>query len=303
MKKYFFLVAAAITLAACSNDEKENAVKNEGLIRLTANIGAPMMTRTSFSTSGSAQNTQFVADKSIHVEAYLSGSSTPYSNGDYVTDGDGGMEGNLYYPGTLSTIDICAYYPNTVNYQTTSFPVATDQTTETAYQASDLMYATKLTNQVRTNSALPLTFNHAYSKVIVHLTCGGGVTNENLTNNVTAVKINGTKVGGSFAIANGAVGTITPTGNATDINITGAGINVTSQAGIIVPQTVAANTTFITVTYGGTDYTYALPEAKTFAPGYAYAYTLTLSTAGIELESEQITDWQAGTGDEPTLTL
>lgn len=295
MKKYFILAAAAIAMAACSNDESENIVKNDNLISLTASIGT--QTRATL-TDAEAQNTQFVSGKSIFVEAYKTGDAK-YTQGTYTTGDAGTMSGSLSYPATGENVDICAFYPADINSGSTSFSVGADQTTAALYQSNDLMYATKLTNKAK-GSTHELTFNHALSKIIVTITNGTGVSEENIANLVTAVKINNTQPKAEFAITAGAPGTITASGTAADINITGT--TKTSHAGIIVPQEVAAGT-FITVTYNGNDYTYALSAAKTFVAGYVYTYALTLSSAGISLSSASINPWSEGTGGSSNITL
>ena len=294
MKKYMILAAAAIAMAACSNDESNNNV-DPNIISLSASIGG--VTRANVDAT-SAQNEQFVADKSIFVEAYKTEQSSTYTTGNYVTGAGGTMTGTLYYPSTGENIDICAYYPNTVSSSTTSFAVGATQTTEANYQDYDLMYATKLTDKAK-NSTHGLTFHHALSKIVVNISGTNGVTDENINSLVSAVKINGTKLTASTTIDNGTITISGTTGDATDINITGATSKL-SQAGIIVPQTVTEGTTFITVTYNSQDYTYAIPAGgKIFAAGNVYTYSLTLSPTGLQLESTTITNWTANDAITP----
>lgn len=294
MKKYMIIAAAAIAMAACSNDESNNNV-DPNIISLSASIGG--VTRANVDAT-TAQNEQFVADKSIFVEAYKTGQSSTYTTGNYVTGASGTMTGTLYYPSTGENIDICAYYPNIVSSSTTSFAVSATQTTEADYQDYDLMYATKLTDKAK-NSTHGLTFHHALSKIVVNISGTNGVTDANINSLVTAVKINGTKLTASTTIDNGTITISGTNGDATDIDITGATSKL-SQAGIIVPQTVTEGTTFITVTYNSQDYTYAIPAGgKIFAAGNVYTYSLTLSPAGLQLESTQISDWAANDAITP----
>lgn len=296
MKQYFILAAAALTLAACSNDENSNIVENSELISLSAAIGTT--TRATL-TDAEAQNTQFASGKSIFVEAYKKDVTTTYTTGQYTANGSGGLTGSLYYPATGENIDICAYYPSSVSSSTASFSVGATQTTAANYQSYDLMYATKLTNKAK-GSTHALTFNHALSKIIVTIAAGNGVTADNISNLVSAVKINNTKLTGTVSITGGAISVTGVTGDATDIDITGT--TKTSHAGIIVPQQVAAGV-FITVTYNGQNYTYSLDANKTFVAGYVYTYALTLSAQGLSLGSTTINNWTAGEGATPSITL
>ena len=299
--KFFYFAAAAMMLAACSNDESVNEVANDNIISLTAGIGA--QTRATL-TDAEAQNTQFESGKTILVEAYKKDAADTYTTGNYTTGSDGAMTGSLYYPATGENIDICAYYPSTVSSSSTSFDVGADQTTAELYQSYDLMYATKLTDKAKGNTHA-LSFNHALSKIIVTITNGNGVTESDVTSNVTAVKINNTLPTAGFTITAGAIGSITASGTAADIDITGT--TMTSHAGIIVPQTITATTdnkvNFITVTYNGNDYSYKLSADKTFEAGKVYTYALTLSAAGISLSSSSISSWTEGVGASETITL
>lgn len=301
MKKFFIFAAAAIAMAACSNDDNEVIAQNDNAIHLSANVGNRL---TRANAADGLQETQFESGQNIFVEAYKTGESSTYTTATYqTTDANGAMTGEMYYPSDGSNIDICAFYPSTVSSATTSFSVNASQTTANVanYRGSDLMYATKLTNEAKkTTGTHALTFNHALSKIIVTLAAGNGVTADDIAGKVTAVKINNTKPTAEFTITNGAPGAITASGTAADIDITGA--TKADHAGIIVPQEVAAGE-FITVTYNGNNYTYLLAAATTFEAGKVYTYALTLSTAGISLSSASITNWTEGTGGSGTITL
>ena len=282
---------------ACASDEPTD----DGVIRLSSSVASAI---TRANTGDAIQDAQFINGAQIFVEAYKTGETSTYTTGNYsTTNTSGAMSGSLYYPSDMSNIDICAYYPSSVSSFTTSFSVNASQTTTDVayYRSSDLMYATKLTNLAK-GSTHPLTFNHALTKIIVTITKGNGVSDADISGKVTAVKINNTKPTAEFTISGGAVGTIMASGTAADIDITGT--TKTNHTGIIMPQTLTANTTFITVTYNGTDYTYAIPSGgKTFEAGKVYTYALTLSAAGISLSSVSITNWTAGTGDTQTMIL
>jgi len=310
MKKYFILAAAAITLVACNQKEMENdGVQEPKVINLTATINSGEdVTRASSddALATALQNTQFVSGKKIFVEVYETGNNTqPYTSGKYTADGEGGLTcdvvGGLFYPANNGAVDIRAYYPDEINRNSGTFFVQEDQSSEAAYQLSDLMYATKLTEVPAVHNAEhALTFNHALTKVVVNITLGAGMTTAlaNALPTVTSVKINGTKTNATLSIANTGVITPTATGNSpTDIEIKGTANSVTGlkNTGIIIPQTVAAETTFITVHYNNADYTYRLPQGDdtTFAAGKVYTYNLTLTARGLVLNATTITNWTA----------
>lgn len=291
MKKYITL-AAVILLCACDDTTGEGFdVRSLETIYLTATVSAGNAT-TRASAAANLQNTQFVSGKTIFVEAYETGQNAAYTSGIYTTGEAGALTGSLRYPANNGAVDLCAYYPSSITSASTTFAVSSDQRTEASYQASDLMYATKLSSK-SSGTAHNLTFNHALAKIVVNIEAGDGMTSSAITTfpGVSAVKLNNTLLDAQLVIAGGAItASRVATGSAADINITGTGL---SNVGVIVPQTVAAGT-FITVTYNSEDYTYALPADKTFVGGKVYTYTLTLSTKDISLTAAEISDWTAG---------
>ena len=288
------IIAAAILLTACDDTMGEGlSVRSLETIRLTAKVNSENEA-TRASSGDNLQNTQFAIGKQLFVEAYETGQTTAYTSGIYTTGNAGALTGGLYYPANNSAVDLCAYYPSSITSASTAFSVSNDQRTEAGYQASDLMYATKLTNK-SSNATHNLTFNHALTKIVVDIVPGDGMTNADITTYpaVTAVKINGTVLSAQLSISGGAItASKTATGSAADINITGTSL---SNIGIIVPQTVPAGE-FITIIYNGETYTYSLPSAKTFQAGRVYTYTMTLNARELDLIETEITDWVSGDG-------
>ena len=186
MKKYFILAAAALTLAACSNEESDNRVDNN-VIRLTANMGEPTLTRAEVSI----QSTAFDENELVKIEitpnggsmsakVYKAGAASSNVNGLTVNTGDA-----FTWPAS-GTVGIKAFYPSSVGSSTTSFTVSTDQSTagsatgatdaEKGYKGSDLMYATASITKSGTSSTGALTFTHKLSKIVVSATAGAGVS-------------------------------------------------------------------------------------------------------------------------------
>ena len=314
-QKYFYLIAALamamMTQSSCISDDFDPEV-----VRLSVEgLGNNATTRAA--STDALQNTQFESGLGIQVEVYPTGATSTYSTAVYNTTSNvGSTSGSIllspastpiYYHAT-SNIDICAFYPSTVaSASTTTFTVNADQTTASIanYQSSDLMYANKLTNKAK-GSTHGLTFNHAMSQIIVNLQAGTGLTPDDITTNVTAVKINNTIPTANLAFAEDGssvptgVVTATASGSVGDIDITG---DKASNVGIIVPQTVTSGKTLFTITYNSHDYTYALTANQPFAAGNKYTYTFTLNLAGLQLESVSINDWTAGGSESSDIPL
>ena len=303
MKKYFILAAAALTLAACSNEESDNRVDNN-VIRLTANMGETTLTR----AGTTIQSTAFEENELVNIEVtpsggsmsakvYKAGAPSGTVNGLNVNTGDA-----FTWPAS-GTVGIKAFYPSSVGSSTASFTVSTDQSAtgsatgatdaEKGYKGSDLMYATEISDQAKQSDAVGLTFNHALTKIIVNLTEGSGMS----STDIAACQVQ-LKAMRTATIASGVAAKATfDAGTAATITM-GTG---TTLAAIIVPQEIPASTNFITITTSGShSVSYPLPAAKNFDAGKVYTYNLTVSMSGITLQSTTIQNWD-GAGDDKTI--
>lgn len=316
MKKYhFYLIAAlataTVSLPSCINDEYDPE-----LIRLSIDgLGSDATTRAKTDAT-ELQYQQFVALEVIHVDAYEHNATTPvttpYTSGNYhTTNASGALTGGLFYHPTKS-IDIEAYYPSSVAYNTASFSVQAAQNDSANYKHSDLMYANRETDKIK-GTIWPLTFNHALSQVIVIIQPGTGLNASDITSNVTAVKINGllpdATITNNLTAATPSY-SVVAAGTPTDISIFSSSVTTESQTaatstGIVVPQTATGdgNTTLITITYNGTDYYYKPASNFEFQTGKSHTFTFTLNLAGIQLVSTTINNWTAGAGDTPSIAL
>ena len=237
-------------------------------------------------STSSACNTTFTKDANGNT---ATAATTPYMNSG------------------ITTATFHAYYPSTVTNATTTFSVNLDQTGDADYKASDLMYATETVTKTTADYVTGnLSFTHQMSKILVTATAdtGKGVTA------VTGVRLIGGKR--TCTIANGQPNTSGTYSNALS-NASGNGIKLydnstgaatVSCAGIIPPQTIAANTAFLEVTVttdGGLTgtATYAIPSGgKTFETGNAYTLTITVNLASIGVTTA-ISGW--GNGGSSTL--
>ena len=294
MKKFFILAAAALSFAACSNNESDNQVQNpDNAIRLNASVGE--ITRAASDIYGAGTN--FDAGTTVKVQVTDKAESTPvtYEAINYTVGASGALTGasTQYYPAGGSNVDIYAYYPSDAS---TTFAVTANQSEADAYKASDLMYAS-ITN-INKNSdaaARTLTFNHKLSKITVVLAKGTGMTDEEMAR--ATVKLNGVIIKGNFTAATGEFAAAADeAANKDNMTIgTGAG----SHSAIVVPQSVAGKT--LTVTIDNTDQTYTIPAGTSFAAAQNNTYTLTLSKTGIEV-TYTIGNWGDGSTDSETLT-
>lgn len=280
-------LAAAMALTACSQDEADiqpSALTKGNVICLTSHVAATRAASDPQSTALSTSN---------KVGVYVSSSSSPSYNNVEHSVGDAGAltaTTTMNYPtGDGATVNIYAYAPYASSLQLNSdnaFSVSTDQSAESGYLASDLVYASK-TGQASTTDAVSLTFAHKLSQLQIVIQNDANI---DLTN--ASVYVTGTKIATTFNPSTGTVGTAS--GDATAIkaaNISAAG----TVYAIVVPQDIAANTELVKITTSDKTYIAKLSSAATLEAGKAHSFTAKITPNEVELtlNASSITEWGA----------
>lgn len=296
------IIAASLISVSCSKDDVEPDYGLQTEIRLST--GIEVQSRAAFTEA----DTQIATGQTVAVWVDQVATGTPqlYGKNTLTSDGKGGLSGGtkMFFPMNGNNVDIYALHTN-ATWTGTDYPTATmthtvnaDQQTLANYAASDLLYATAK-NVTKTGSAVPLTFYHLLSKLQVAIVPTDGLT----ASDIKSVTIGGVKCLANLtldkAVAPNAA-TITAGGSASSITV-GKDIskdftsaNVKYNDAIIVPQTIATETTFLTVTLSdGTNLIYRLTADAIFASGKKYSLHMTVSSSSIKL-STSVSDWQPG---------
>ena len=180
---------------------------------------------------------------------------------------------------------ITAYHPYHADWTGTSheFSVGTDQSAESGYANSDLLWTTA-TDSV-SKAAVKLNFSHLLAKINVTLSSDdiddlGGVD----------ISICGTRISTTFDPATGTISDAT--GDVAEIKAGVSTKEACTASAIIVPQTIGKNTPFIKLTRGDKNYYYTLPVDVQFMSGCSYQYALNVNDSNLEspVEGEEI-EW------------
>ena len=218
-------------------------------------------------------------------------------NGDWVSDYD------IYYKDNDTKVDFFGYYPyaDPSSIEAYPFEVARDQSKTVelgqmaAYEASDFLWA-KTAKVTPTASKVILTFRHQMSSARIRFSQGTGWTDAAeyaavakevlVTNTVRKSTINL------------ATGVVSPEGEAPLTGIVPMKDYDEFRA-IVVPQTVEAGKTLLTLTIDGTPRHYSRDVDTEYLPGKITTYDLSISKKAntceyeIELTGVSITAWEA----------
>lgn len=280
------MFAAAFTFTACSSDDAESRKVEQTGQKINFVYG-PGVTRT---VTDPQSSTSVATGLNVGIFGVSSEGTTTmsnYTNNKYVTADAGAINlasgsSNMTWPTTANaTASIYAYAPYQENWTVNtanSFAVLANQTTDANYLASDLLYASAISQAQNTN--VVLSFSHKLSKVNITIKKASG---SNVTLNGATVKIKSTKLTTSLNPTTGALGDAS--GDATDI--TAATIASELEAGnesstatacaVIVPQTLVASTAFVEIsTTDSKTLIGKLSEATTFASGQSYNMTVSV---------------------------
>lgn len=289
-KTFMTMAAAALVLAACSNDNETDNWNGE--IRLSS--GVTVQTR---ANSKGVPDTQIANGQDVGV--FINDATTNEevsANLKYTADGSGGLalagrSAQPYYPATGNAVKIIAYQPHSASAAITSddggydFSVNTDQNGNSDdYYASDLLYSASA-QYSRQATAHSLSFKHLLSKVVCTLKAGDGSP----TITGATVKIVGAHLSGTFKPSDGTFSTKTSGDTTSDITMNS---NITSGSYIAVlpPQTFAKDAKFLQVTLstsaGSGVFYYKIPDSDlVLAEGKVYKYDITVNQTELTVTS------------------
>lgn len=287
--------AVLVALASCSNDLSQPTAEDTP-IRIQANVGG-ITTKAAHNLLTSFGNKDAInvyITENIPEGGKPSGAS--YSPTIYTHDGSQfNATTTQYFPSNGNGIDVWGVYPSTVTESSnTDFTIESNQTSDANYKKSDLMFASKLTNQKKGNT-INLSFSHQLSKIIVKLEKEEGVDGDltdaeiKLTNVIKKITLNSVN-GSGITLGN------LSQDQDDKVELTIGTYDATNgAAAIVIPQSTSSMQFKVKLANGGS-YTAAMPNTTTeFESNKEYTYTLTLKANAITV-SASINAWTPGTG-------
>lgn len=319
-KNLFFLAAAALMAAACSNEDGDKA-SMPAKINVKTTMSAAI-TRTSTEYQGAALD-----DESSPAIYVVKEGTTAITNGYFYQNiaatGTSSLTTTptLYFPQDKTDVDVYVYAPRKdegIDDLTTgiSHTINTNQYTKAAYLASDFVIGKQNVAYSESDASVTVKLFHAMSKIKLVITDADGknttleqlkmatLSNIRPTAVVYPVKSPGASDENSALATNETVGAasgdpviVKLLDTDTDSSSEGAATSTTLY-GIVPPQTLASA---LTLTIGTNTYTTTDNITSTLDPGYEYTFNVKLSQAKLTVTSVTIQEWSEGTAGNVTV--
>ena len=218
-----------------------------------------------------------------------------------------GYPDDVFFPGS-GTVDIYAFHPASVvssdiRTSTVDFTVASDQSSRADYAASDLMYGSA-TGVARTASPVPVTMNHALSRLTLRFSAGTATAAEQtailaqLAN--STITMDGTvhtRIEGFNLGSPAGAYTVSLTNGAPVTFATGTNVAFYSAAGdpeysvILPPQTLPASTTITVAPSGGSSVYGSFLADLVLEKGKEAVITLTVVKRTLTIACIELVPW------------
>ncbi len=304
-KTIFTLAASLLALTGCSDTfpYQEEAGAPTGRILVQGTIEQVCLTRVNDSgfANGDAIGV-YMVDYNNGQAAELQASGNHATNVKFTFDGtENAWKSNtaLYWTDRTTRADAYSYYPFVARIEDVSaypFSVSTRQQTETTadalggYEGSDFLWAKA--EGVTPGNTILLSHRHILSSLQLSLVEGEGFDGEwaELEKSVT---VENTVTDCTIDLRSGQT---TVAGDTTPAAITPLRYNNDYRC-IVVPQTVAAQTPFISITLDGETYHFTRPDATVFQPGKLHKVSIRVDCRvkgdyTFSLIGESVTAWE-----------
>lgn len=299
------MACCLITVACNDNLFNEGVAGNGNAIQLSGNIRQENVTRASdYGFVSGDRMGVFIVDYDNGSPGDLAASGNRASNVLYTYDGERGKWAaptEIYWRDSRTPIDVYGYYPGVnfiddpasyqfeVSWQQNVLPQEGEMSN---YEASDLLWG-KATNVQPTTNDIVIDYRHQLAGVFVTLAKGDGMTDTEWEKVDKTVLVENTIRSCKFNLQTG------------DITVDGTpdrSIQMLPQSGnryraVVIPQTVDAGKSLISITIDGKAYSHKLTEAMKYQGGKMHNFTITVNKSAatgdyvLSFSDDGISDW------------
>lgn len=326
--KYLFLAAAAMTLAACSNDENEI---DNGPVEARVSAAFGPVTRAVNTNNTWTESTDKIGIMVTNAPTSTTAMTDRYKNVEYTAETTGSSSNfsaatgkGIFFQDASETVTFAAYYPYQSSTDAATLPgtegvvvVNTQDNNTEATQASvDFLFASGATASkgsptVSFSSDKEFKHKMAQLKLVIKADTDHGFTDSEaaaiLGNDAETYELGGLAHAGTFKVTDG---TTTVTGDpVSDWDITGL-VHSDNQSTktrtytlILLPQDKQGSALSFTANIGGQSYTNGTTIAPNLEAGNSYTYTITLKKTGLTVSGCTIGDWNPNNGGSGDATM
>ena len=319
--KYLFLAAAAMTLAACSNDENEI---DNGPVEARVSAAFGTVTRAVNTNNTWTESTDKIGIMVTNAPTSTTAMTDRYKNVEYTAQNTGanssfsaGTGEGIFFQDASETVTFAAYYPYQPSTDAATLPgtegVVTvntqDNNTEATQASVDFLFASGATASkgsptVSFSGSNEFGHKMAQLKLVVKASADHGFTDDEaaaiLGDAAGTYKLGGLAHAGTFKVTDGAT---TVTGSpVSDWDITGLvhsdnqGTKTRTYTLILLPQDKSTAPLSFTANIGGQSYTNGTTIAPNLEAGNSYTYTITLKKTGLTVSGCTIGAWNPISG-------
>ncbi len=269
MKKFALIIVTLAVLGSCKKAEEPAPVPEPKPELIPIQISTAVTKATDYAFESGDNVGLFV----VNEQKSLQISENHVDNCKFTFDGakwNAGKE--IYWLDATTKADFYCYYPHTSSVPSiTAFPfqVSLDQSTESGYKASDLMWG-KVGGVSPTPDPVVITVNHSMSCLIVKLKAGTGWKEDDIKD--AEVTLSGLR---TSSLINLADGTVTADGDATEMKPLPAGAGIFKA--LVVPQ-IVSDAELVRVKVG-TD-SYSLKASIDLKSGRQHTCTVVVNRTG-----------------------
>lgn len=306
VKQIIGLMACCLITVACSDNLFTEGIADGGnVIKLSGNIRQENVTRASdYGFVSGDRMGVYIVDYDNGQPGDLTASGNRASNVLYTFDGEEYVWSaplEIYWRDSRTPIDVYGYYPG-VNYieNPTAYPfevswqqsVLPHEGEMSNYEASDLLWGKAVYVQPTTNEIV-IDYRHQLAGVYVTLAKGDGMTDTEWEKVDKTVLVDNTIRSCKFNLQTGEV-TVDGTPDRSIQMLPQSG---DSYRAVVVPQTVAAGKSLISVTIDGKAYSHKLTEAMKYQGGKMHNFTITVNKSAatgdyaLSFADNGISDW------------
>lgn len=286
VKQIIGLMACCLITVACSDNLFTEGIADGGnVIKLSGNIRQENVTRASdYGFVSGDRMGVYIVDYDNGQPGDLTASGNRASNVLYTFDGEEYVWSaplEIYWRDSRTPIDVYGYYPG-VNYieNPTAYPfevswqqsVLPHEGEMSNYEASDLLWGKAVYVQPTTNEIV-IDYRHQLAGVYVTLAKGDGMTDTEWEKVDKTVLVDNTIRSCKFNLQTGEV-TVDGTPDRSIQMLPQSG---DSYRAVVVPQTVAAGKSLISVTIDGKAYSHTLTETMKYQGGKMHNFTITVN--------------------------